>query len=794
MIALALLLAPAAPAPAAPQADAPADPSPGAHVRAFLDRHCVACHNAESASAGLRLDPDATGAFPGAVAADPEAWDYLRERVEWEEMPPAGEAPPGDDARASFVAAIAAALEGDGLADPAPAPLPPAGLRRLTRNEYERAVRDLFGARFRAHRYLPEDAVGHGFDHVGAAQSLSEADFVRYLRAAESVAGRVVPVEGEGPRTKRIEAGAIEARGHHSGAAWQYSRGTAWAVAPLPRAGEYVVRARAFGTQAGPDPVRVVLEIEGGGRSAPIDVPGTRDDPTDIEAELVASAGGDVRVGVRFINDYYVAAESEGERAQDRNLAVAWIEVEGPAGPVTRDGFGAALLDDARERGLTAALVPVARLAWRDPGLGEADMVRLAELTGPDEPMDARLRTAVTGLLASPRFVFKVEEGAGPPDARGAVALTSHEVATRLAGFLWSTVPDAELFARASETDLTDPAIAAALASEMLDDPRADAFVRGFGEQWLQLRALRGKRPDRDAFPGFDQGLRDALAEEPIRVLADSIRADRSLWDLVDGRETVANARLAAHYGVTPPAEPDPDGWGRVSLAETPRRGLLGSAGVLFVTSEATRTSPVRRGRWVLDVLLGAPPPPPPPGVDSLGEPAEGDENLSFRERLERHRDDPDCASCHSRMDPIGFGLESFDAIGAPREVEDDAGTLPDGRSFDGPVELAELLRGEGRFIEAFVERLLVYALGRGLERSDRPVVRAVVAGLDPDHPTIRDAVTAIVATDPFLRIPARTSPRDGDHDAARDAARDAPTPDAGGSASDAPAGDPPRR
>jgi len=785
VIALAILLAPAVPAASAPQADAPADPSAVVDVRAFLDRHCVACHDAESASAGLRLDRDATGPFPDAAASDPDAWDYLRERVEWEEMPPAGEARPDEAARDAFVAAIAAALEEGARPEAAPAPLPPAGLRRLTRTEYERAVRDLFGARFRAERYLPEDAVGHGFDHVGAAQSLSEADFVRYLRAAEAVAARVVPVEGEGPRSTRVEAGAIDARAHRAGAAWQYSRGTAWAVVPLPRAGEYVVRARAFGTQAGPDPVRVSLVIEGGGASAPIDVPGTRDDPTDIEAELVARGGGDVRVGVRFLNDYYVAAESEGERAQDRNLAVAWIEVEGPAGPVTRDGFGATLLEDARERGLTAALLPVARLAWRDPGLGERDVARLADLTTDDEPLDARLMAAVTGLLASPRFVFKLEEGSGAADARGSVALTSHEVATRLAGFLWSTVPDAALFARASATDLADPDLAAALASEMLDDPRAEAFVRGFGEQWLQLRALRGKRPDRDSFPDFDERLGDAVAEEPIRVLADSILEDRSLWDLVDGRATMANARLAAHYGVAPPADPGPDGWGRVSLAETPRRGLLGSAGVLFVTSEAARTSPVRRGRWVLDVLLGAPPPPPPPGVDSLGEPAEGDEALSFRERLERHRDDPDCASCHSRMDPIGFGLESFDAIGAPREVEDDEGTLPDGRSFDGPVELAALLRAEDRFVEAFVERLLVYALGRGLDRADRPVVRAVVAGLAADRPTIRDAVAAIVASDPFLRIPSERPPR---------GAADRPSPGAAGSAPEDPEGGPPGR
>ncbi|MEM8713446.1 MAG: DUF1588 domain-containing protein, partial [Planctomycetota bacterium] len=332
---------------------------------------------------------------------------------------------------------------------------------------------------------------------------------------------------------------------------------------------------------------------------------------------------------------------------------------------------------------------------------------------------------------------------------------------------LWRSVPDEALLARAYAG-----ASAPELATSMLEDERARAFARGFGDQWLQLRGAGKKRADRKRFPKFSSELRAAMLEETRRVFQRSLEERRNLWEFIDGTETVVDGRLAQHYGLLAAAFssgdaadaegaarlPEPGEWRVASLEGTARRGLLGHGSVLFATSEATRTSPVKRGKWVLDVLLGSAPPPPPPGADNLEPQKEGSAKLSFRERFEEHRRDPVCASCHARMDPIGFGMERFDALGRQRDDAGDegldvSGTLPDGRSFDGPTELASLLRAEPRFLEALAERLLVYALGRGLERADRGAVQTILDALDPDHPSLEAMILAVVELDEFLRV-----------------------------------------
>ncbi|MEE2940438.1 MAG: DUF1592 domain-containing protein [Planctomycetota bacterium] len=747
------------PAAAAPTRSEDALPE---RAREFLDAHCVSCHGPEAQQGDLRLD-GAHARAPGGedVALD---WEYLHERVAFDEMPPPAAPAPSDFERAEFVEWHGGAL---GIDTPAAQPAPPGPLRRLTREEWRHAAGDLFGVEFDPEAFLPEDAVGHGFDHVAEAQTLSEVDFVRFLDAAEAIAERAVPPgESSPPRTVRFEAGDIKADDVR-GAAWLFTRGVGRARAAVPRAGEYVVRASLWGQQAGPDPCRVRLVL--GGRRSAEEFEVRASEPADavvVEARIEAKRGGDLGVGVEFLNDFFNPRAREG-KPKDRNLAIRWIEIEGPFGPATPTEFSGGLLARAADagggqRGLRAAVGELAATVWRlpDETAPRKDVARLLALTDRQDEPELRLRMALTAALASPRFLFKEERGEKARRRKGA-ALTGVERATRLASMLWRSVPDAGLLEAARGGELDTSEGASTVARRMLADPRAARFAASFGRQWLQLDGLRGKRADRKRFPEFDGRLARSMVEETQRVLLDSLRERRSMWDLVEGTTTFVDERLARHYGLDARAgEPVDDGWRRVDLSGTERRGLLGHASVLFLTSEPERTSPVKRGKWVLDVLLGAAPPPPPPGVDSLPEDGaikgENGEELSLRERFELHRADPSCAACHARMDPIGFGLEAYDAVGALREGVDAAGVLPDGRTFDGPAELADVLRSEGRFLEATVERLLVYGLARSLVPADRATVAEVVAALDPEHPTLEDALLAIVSSDAFLRIPER--------------------------------------
>lgn len=727
--------------------------------RPFLEAHCLRCHGGADVQGGL----DLSGAQASSPGDHPDDWDWLAERVELGEMPPAGEPAPGAEERDRFLGWLRGEI---GAQEAGPGPLPIVPLRRLTAAEYEAAARDLFGVSIDAGRFLPEDAVGHGFDHVSAAQSLSDLDFRRYLEAAEAVAERALAADEPGPpRERRYLPGDMSGGAARGGARWLYTRGEAGAVASLPRGGEYLVRASVWGQQAGSEACEVRLVLGAGARGQVREVVARNEaEAVVLEARLRVESGGDHLAGVQFLNDYYRPAR-DGRRAADRNLAVDWIEVVGPL-----DGGGSsefwercsAQLERAPRSAaaLREMIEDLAQLTWRTPEVSRDDVRRLLALSERTDPPRVRLRAALLGMLVSPRFLFKVEAGTGELDGRSSRALSGHEVATRLAGFLWGGVPDRGLLAMARGGALDTEAGVVAAAEAMLGDPRAEETVRRFGMQWLQLRVLATKRADRKAFPGFSTALLRSMVEETSRVLLRSFQEDRDLWELVDGTETIVDSRLRRLYGLSrgDVLESLDDGWALVDLSGTERRGLLGHASVLFATSESTRSSPVRRGKWVLDVLLGSAPPPPPPGVDGLDAAVGSAEGLSFRERFAAHRADPNCAACHARMDPLGFGLEAYTGIGALRELEDpvrlDAtGELPDGRAFRGPAELAAVLRGEERFLEAFVERMAVFGLGRALERGDRALVSGVLEGLDPGRPTMRRVILGLVASPEFRRV-----------------------------------------
>lgn len=362
---------------------------------------------------------------------------------------------------------------------------------------------------------------------------------------------------------------------------------------------------------------------------------------------------------------------------------------------------------------------------------------------------------AVQAVLVSPHFLFRVEIDRRPDDPTAVRTLTDYELASRLSYFLWSSMPDDELFELARKKSLREPEVLEKQVRRMLKDPRSRALVDNFAGQWLQLRTLKEFKPDPDLFPRFDDKLRSAMLKETELFFENVVREDRSILDFIDADYTFVNERLAKHYGLSGVKGEE---FRRVSLTGTPRGGILTQAAVLSVTSNPTRTSPVKRGKWILENILGTPPPPPPPGVEELKDDKESVLSGSLRQRMEQHRANPNCATCHQRMDPLGFGFENFDAIGGWRTKEgkhaiDPSGTLPNGQSFKGPVELRAILKTRQQaFARCLAEKLLTYALGRGVERYDRCTLDDIVKSADKDNFKFSRLVIDIAKSDPFQK------------------------------------------
>jgi hypothetical protein len=412
-----------------------------------------------------------------------------------------------------------------------------------------------------------------------------------------------------------------------------------------------------------------------------------------------------------------------------------------------------------------AILERFATRAYRRP-VTPAELARLTGLVdlalADGEGFERAIQIAVQAVLVSPHFLFRVELDSRPrglppagPSPDRAEPIGDFEVASRLSYFLWSSMPDDEIFRLAGEGKLRSPEVLSAQVRRMLLDPRARALVDNFGGQWLQIRNLKTFIPDRERFPDFDEPLREAMSRETELFLAEILREDRSILELIDADFTYVNERLARHYGIKGVIGPE---FRRVRLAGPERGGLLTHASVLTVTSNPNRTSPVKRGRWVLEQILGAPPPPPPPDVTALKEDRAAETAVSVRRRLEQHRAQPSCAVCHNRLDPLGFGLENYDGVGAWRDKEagapvDASGTLPSGESFRGPGELKAILKARPReFARCLTEKMLTYALGRGLEESDRCAVDRIVKGLESREYRFSALVQGIASSDPFLK------------------------------------------
>lgn len=741
----------------------------------FLKKHCLECHEGPEAEEGFDLSSQLDESTARAAFDD---WDYLRERLLDGDMPPRSRPRPGGAEVESFLAWIDAA---HGPVDPRFRPLDPGRpvLRRLNAREYANTVRALCGVEFPAEDFFPADAVGFGFDHIGASLSLPDALFEKYLQAAEQVADEAIVRWTDADAAPRhFGASDLEGGNDRNGAArGLYTRSATSANLHLRHPGVYTVTIEAYGQQAGPEPCKMALSINR--RIAEnFVVKETRESPGRFSATVPLEAGA-LQLSAGFLNDYYV--EGEG----DRNLFVQSISITGPAHPPQPTAFQADLLarhpESLGKKRLESILGDLMERAWRRP-VSRSEIKRLEKSLPQDGGLAAQLHQALVTVLVTPRFLFRFEADEALLDAeleqtifaslaserplREQVrALDDWELATRLAYFLTSAPPDAILRARAAAGQLTggntEASAAEVLRNEvdrLLQTPASRSFVRNFAGQWLQLRNLDRIAIDTERFPEWNIELREAMKQESYLLFEAVLREDRDVRELLDADFTFLNQELAEHYGID---EVQGDEHRRVSLTSGQRAGLLGHASVLTITSNPARTSPVKRGKWILENLLGAPPPPPPADAGALDE-SKLVSATSLREQLAEHRARADCAVCHDAMDPLGLGLENFGPIGNWRVQDqggtiDSSGVLPDGSSFTGATELRALLRDDPAFVRTLSERLLIYALGRGLERSDRATVQGVLAGLNPDQPTLRAILHGIVES-PAFRL-RRTEP-----------------------------------
>ncbi|MBA3462290.1 MAG: DUF1592 domain-containing protein [Deltaproteobacteria bacterium] len=583
-------------------------------------------------------------------------------------------------------------------------------LHRLNNAEYNNTVRDLLGTKLQPANDFPADDRGYGFDNVADVLRLSPLAVELYESAAEALIADTLQVTTS-QTTQMFELTGSTTSGNQRDGGWYFfSNGSAMVTAQTPIAATYKITVRAYGSQAGPDPARLQIDVP---NRPPIviDVTATSSSP-GIYERMVALPAGNAQITVGFINDFY-----DMVAMADRNLWVDYVHVTGPLdGPqVDSERRKRLLLCDALDDAgcQQNILSSFAKRAWRRPPTDE-EVAQLVSLVGvaraQGDTAEAGIRLALQQVLVSPHFIFRVEVDPDP-DSLTPRPLTGWELATRLSYFLWSSMPDDALFAAAESGALAkDPSELERQAQRMLDNPKSIALTDNFAGQWLFTRALGDQDPDYQLFPEYDDDLEAAMRAETRRYFRAFLEEDVPMDQFLVGDFTFVNDRLAEFYGLPPVSSPTD--LVRVSLANSPRRGFLTQGSFLRVTSNPKRTSPVKRGKWILDNLLCTPPRPPPPGVE--GFPEETMATGTVRDRLEAHRTNPICASCHRVMDPLGFGLDNFDAIGRYRTSDagfpvDATGELGDGEVFDGAIEMTQQLSANPGVYRCMVEKLYTY-------------------------------------------------------------------------------------
>ncbi|MCU0700693.1 MAG: DUF1592 domain-containing protein [Myxococcaceae bacterium] len=622
-------------------------------------------------------------------------------------------------------------------------------LRRLNRFEYDNTVRDLLDDATRPAQDFPADDFGHGFDNVADVLSTAPVLVEKYDRAARLLADAVIEREASPGQTTRVQAeDCAKSLGGAAGAFWNlWSNGTLSSTVNFVTTGRYTFRVLAAQTQAGPDAANMVLSLDG----RPIGtfaVTGTQAAPGTYSAMADVTAGPH-RVEIEFTNDFYAPPD-------DRNLLVDWFEVQRP-GTVVDPSVARVMVCDPATGGAACVRTIITRFgrkAWRRPlTTVEVDryvnVVTLAQAEG--EPVKTGLAMALGALMLSPHFLFRVELDPDPTSL-APHPLTDHELAARLSYFLWASTPDEVLSRAADDGTLSQPAQLEAQVRRMLADPKAKTLVTKFAGQWLWTNQIEDAAPSASVYQNVTFATKTAMRLETEAVVEHFFTRDESVLGLLGSDFTFLNDTLADHYRLPRPGSATLQ---RVTLPASAERGsILGHGGLLTVTSFPTRTSPVKRGAWVLGNLLCQEPPAPPPGVEAL--PVPQMPNASLRQRVEAHRANPTCAGCHALMDPIGFGMERFDGVGRARTMDtggfplDVSGTLPDGRSFAGPAELSAILKADPRVPHCLVEKLFTYGVGRFPGRDESCQVDAITTRFKDGGHRFSALVQAIVSSPSF--------------------------------------------
>jgi mono/diheme cytochrome c family protein len=768
---------------------------PGTHALAasqsphwgVIQKYCVECHNAEDWAGGVAFDT----LSPDTVPSDAKIWEATIRKLRGRLMPPPGKEQPGT----AQVAALVSWLEND--IDAAAAQHPQAsrvGLHRLNRKEYANAVRDLLDLNINAESLLPRDDARDGFDNIASALQVSPSFLDQYLSAAQSVAVQALGNAHALPAGTTYTATDAGTQQRHRDGLPFGTRGGMLVEHYFPADGEYALTigdmARALWVVNMEHENTVVALLDGkvifrttiGGETDMKAIDQLQDPAVDAINKRLKDIRFHARAGMRkvavtFVDRSYAESDSRlhtvwAGGGQQEIQRLTTFEVRGPftangvgntpsrARILTcypRDGASAEEERDCAQR----IVADIGHRAFRRP-LSTADtqaLMKLYESGRSSADFESGVRRALTGILASPNFLFRSDQGMRSAGLDGVAPLSDLSLASRLSFFLWSSLPDEELLAVAEHGQLHDPQVLKAQVQRMLHDPRAETLVSNFAAQWLNLPKLDEIDADGRIFPyaAGASDIRPAMREELRLFVSSILLEDRSVLELLTAEHTFLNEKLALHYGIN---SVKGDRFQRVTLTEPARFGLLGKGAVLMLTSYPNRTAPVLRGQWVLERILGTPPAPPPPKVESLKDNVAGEKPKTIRALMELHRRNPSCNSCHGVMDPLGFALENFDAVGQYRTLDRDArsvidasGVLPDGTPVRGPEDLRRaILSRPDQFVQTLTEKLLAYGLGRSVEYSDMPAVRAIVREAAKDGYRFSTLVNLIVSSDAFQK------------------------------------------
>jgi hypothetical protein len=715
---------------------------------ALLHQYCTGCHNAKLKTGGLVLE----GLDPSHPGDNAETWEKVVRKVSAGMMPPSGARRPDRASLDRFAATLAAGLDRASAARPNPGST---SLHRLNRTEYANVIRDLLSLEVDVTSLLPADDSSEGFDNIAEALSVSPALLERYVSAAEKISRLAVGDPGISPATATYRVPTDLSQAGHIEGLPLGTRGGTLIRHNFPLDADYAIKVRARGGAIGLGAVgfqgdQIEVTLDGERLKLVNAVP-------SVDLQLKIKAGPHA-LGVAFVKRSAIGADDLWQ-IYANNSGIQNVAITGPLNPTDatdtpsrRRIFVCRPGPDIDETACARQILgTLARHAYRHP-VGGADLETLMAFYQEGRGQggfEAGIRQALARMLVAPHFVFRFESDPENLAPGAAHRISDLELASRLSFFLWSSIPDEELLELASQNKLHEPATLEQQARRMLADPRSESLVTDFGGQWLYLRELKNQRPESKE---FDENLRAAFKRETELFFGSIIREDHNVLELLNADYTFVDEQLARHYGIS---NVHGSAFRRVALPEN-RRGLLGQGSILLVTSVANRTSPVARGKWILENLMASPPPLPPPNVPPLKESTAQATAGSVRQRMEEHRNNAVCAACHKIMDPIGFSLENYDLIGKWRTSDEGvpieaSGELVDGTRLDGPAGLRQaLLSRSDVFVSTLTEKLLTYALGRGVRYYDMPAVRAIMRGAAQNDYRFSSLISGIVSSTPF--------------------------------------------